>query len=809
RRRNKKSKRAPGEGVPAGQRPSRGGRSGGGGGGGRRQPDRGVDVRSILEKEAEGGQGSCEGALVSSNCATAANGSANGNSTNVRGLPRNRSCGTIAAAVADAHADLHVSDGGNDVYCGDDVTGSDSRVRNGREVASVSWRGELEYEEVAVWRRDRILGRWLRRLWMSHPSTRPTIQDCLFRHLHAHFWRTVLRIIVNQQALEPFTADREDSAAMAVAAVSYACSSGCRNSLIGAGNSGSCSPQPPSEATPLELIPLTGADALVFLYGGTAIKIFLHEVPAMRGLMCALELRVPQLLLPEAHVSGTGLSAAAVAVSRGCGCGDDPITERMATSRSFSRSLLPQLPQPLAWGTVAVALTRRRPLGEEEKEADLGGEEEEEKRGERRQGQLQQLLYVVQRELQGSCVLQELLDSELSQHHLIAIAWELGHLLGEIHASAAVKAAVAATTAPAAVAVASTAALRVEDWDQIVRERAVWHNRYHNIWVSGLGCVSSAPDDEDEGSGSGIGGGSGSGGGASGDGGGGGDAASSSPPGSSYADEGWRCNVPVASPWWPFVKHLRTRKRRLLRHLPGLSLPAWVKDQVPAYLPEDPAELLGFGAEVPSPASASAVVAAPPPLLLHGDVTAHNVIVAQPPPPQPHAANFTAAADGSADGCNSWHPQLSLVDFADSGHGDPLYELLPVIASCLCCDTKAAATFWACYCRHVDPSHVWPKRSLPVPPGADANRSVQDRLSLSYCAMCYCLLHEEAELLLQRLWRGHSTAVAARGGSENGATAEAAVALGGAKVGLLDSREAAGQKTLEGWAARLWGFLDE
>lgn len=32
------------------------------------------------------------------------------------------------------------------------------------------------------------------------------------------------------------------------------------------------------EPSPLELIPLMGADALVFLYGGTAIKIFMHEV---------------------------------------------------------------------------------------------------------------------------------------------------------------------------------------------------------------------------------------------------------------------------------------------------------------------------------------------------------------------------------------------------------------------------------------------------------------------------------------------------------------------------------------------------
>ncbi|GIL43690.1 hypothetical protein Vafri_1339, partial [Volvox africanus] len=142
----------------------------------------------------------------------------------------------------------------------------------------------------------------------------------------------------------------------------------------------------------------------------------------------------------------------------------------------------------------------------------------------------------------------------------------------------------AAATVPAGMMAAAAVPTRVEEWDEVVRERAVWHNRYQNIWVSALGCVSAAPDDEDEGSGSRSGSGSG------------GDAATSSSPRYSCAEGGSRCDVPVASPWWPFVQHLRTRKRRLLRDLPGLSLPAWAKDQLPAYLPEDPAELLGFGA---------------------------------------------------------------------------------------------------------------------------------------------------------------------------------------------------------------------
>ncbi|GIL43686.1 hypothetical protein Vafri_1339, partial [Volvox africanus] len=771
------------------------------------------DGRSLVES----GEGSCKRELAGSIgiSPAAANGHATAFSTKMKGLRRNHDCGTITDAIAFLHAELHGDGSGIAVYGVDGVTGSG--VRNGGEVESVFWCGEVEYEEVTVWRRDRILGRWLRRLWMSHPSTRPAIQDCLFRHLHAPFWRTVLMAIVNQQA-RLFGAGGGEDATAAVAAPNSTCTSGRRNGYVYEDRNRSCSPQPPPEPAPLELIPLMGADALVFLYGGTAIKVFIHEVPAMRGLMCALELRTPQLLLPQARVSATDTPADAAAVSAveaaslapAGGDVGDPTIAAVVTARTGSGPLLPLLPQPLAWGTVAVALTRRRFLrGEGEEDMQAGEKTERPAPG--LQGQLQQLLYIIQQELQGSCVLQELLDAELSPHHLIAVAEELGHLLGKLHATAAAKVAMAAATVPAGMMAAAAVPTRVEEWDEVVRERAVWHNRYQNIWVSALGCVSAAPDDEDEGSGSRSGSGSG------------GDAATSSSPRYSCAEGGSRCDVPVASPWWPFVQHLRTRKRRLLRDLPGLSLPAWAKDQLPAYLPEDPAELLGFGAAAELEAPASAVAAAPPLLLLHGDVTAHNVIVAQPPPPPPlHTADFMTAV-GSANECDSWNPQLSLVDFADSGHGDPLYELLPVLASCLRCDTKAAAAFWECYCRHVHPSHIWPKRLSPAPPGTNANGSIQNRLPLSYCAMCYCLLHEEAELLLQRVWQRHGPAASASSsssvaaavtgaalheGSASGGTAEVAAALGSGKVGLLDDQELAGQKTLERLAVRLWGFLD-
>ncbi|GIL64887.1 hypothetical protein Vafri_18688, partial [Volvox africanus] len=206
RRTIKQAKRAPGEGAPAGPLSSSmdssgscGGRWRTGGGGVHGDQDGSHEHgRSLVES----GEGSCKRELAGSIgiSPAAANGHATAFSTKMKGLRRNHNCGTIADAIAGLHAELHGDGSGIVVYGVDGVTGSGSGVRNGGEVESVFWCGEVEYEEVTVWRRDRILGRWLRRLWMSHPSTRPAIQDCLFRHLHAPFWRTVLMAIVNQQA---------------------------------------------------------------------------------------------------------------------------------------------------------------------------------------------------------------------------------------------------------------------------------------------------------------------------------------------------------------------------------------------------------------------------------------------------------------------------------------------------------------------------------------------------------------------------------------------------------------------------------
>ncbi|GLC36015.1 hypothetical protein PLESTB_000529500 [Pleodorina starrii] len=822
-----------------------------------------------------------------------------------------RSSGNVCgggAAAANGQLAARLDSGGHDGGGGEDI--SDGEVWAG---LGVLWPGELEYAEVAVWRRERILGRWLRRLWLSQPATRPVIQDCLFKHLHGGFWREVLRVIARQQSSRVgaggSAAATADGANGSVGVISMSDSSG-GGSGVGI-SSGGC--LQPLEPTALELIPLMGADAIVFLYGSTAIKIFAHEVPAMRGLMCALEARVPQLLLPRktaatnqpfAEAAAAAADGGAAAATRaGAAAASDLAVAAVPAAPAAAAAAaghLP-LPQPLAWGAVAAALTpRSRCQSRGEASGEDGQEEEGEPGPPPPQQQQQHLLYVVQQQLQGSLVLQELLDQDtdpergqeqgqalaLARHKLTAVAEALGDLLGAMHATAAADAAdAAAAAAPAPEAPLPAAAPQsVEEWDAVVRHRAVWHDRSHSIWVSELGCVSSAPDTDDDADDDEAVGASpapaaapaapamtaapaapamtaGGGAGASADPGAGANVAAaacgasrSGAAGAKGNASAWPCEVPLKSRWWPFVQHLRQRRRRLLRDLPGLSLPAWVKDQLPAYLPEDPAQLLGFrpaaagaAAEAAAEASGTSSVAAAcvaasdgpgvPPLLLHGDVTAHNVIISQqqqqqqqrpPSPPQgpgflgtvadDAALNAAAAAagaggataagssrgaggdaDGGSDGggggvAGCWRPQLSLVDFSDGGHGDPLYELLPVLGSCLRCDAAAAARFWDSYRAHVDPRAAWPRRRLQAPsapPPRDGDGT--EELQLSYCAMCYCLLHEEAELLLDRVWKATE---------EPAAAAAAATAATAAAVAVP-------QRTLAGLAVRLWGFLDE
>lgn len=100
--------------------------------------------------------------------------------------------------------------------------------------------------------------------------------------------------------------------------------------------------------------------------------------------------------------------------------------------------------------------------------------------------------------------------------------------------------------------------------------------------------------------------------------------------------------------WGPFVEFLRHRRAQALGELAAdCSLPPWLLPQLDAYLPHDPAVLLSHGLLGSG--------APQLPAWLHGDLTAANLL--QRPP-------------GHAGG------HAALVDFADAGHGDALYDLV-------------------------------------------------------------------------------------------------------------------------------------
>ncbi|PNH12473.1 hypothetical protein TSOC_000579 [Tetrabaena socialis] len=675
------------------------------------------------------------------------------------------------------------------------------------------WEGDLCPEELAVWRRQRGLGRWLRRLWEAQPSTRPAIEACLSKHLHGAFWRELLAAVAPRQEPHPAPA----AASAAAAGPDGPCGAG----RMGAGSEGPGVPC--GQSSGLGLLPLVGADAVVFLLGRVVVKVFTHELPAMRALMCALESHVPRVLLSFAAAATAAPPPPPALHPPGSGCDSPPAAADL---------LRTMLPQPVSEGPGSAA---------DREEAMREGTE-----GAAKSAEAVELLYVVERQLQGTHVLLEVWD-ELGPEQRLGVAEALGRVVGAMHSAAGAAAAAPRGAADDGTA-ASGAPLGVEGWRQLLRSRAVWHDREDHIWVSGLGAWSESgwkteavaplpatqqqeqqlhaplangaagaatlgtPVDAAA------------------------DATDSAP--AAPAQQGQpACDVPLASEWWPFVQHLRWRQAELLQGLQEAELPAWVKEQLPRYLPADPAQLLGFSPSASvqqarddesiaersdgPPIAVRSDGPAVPPLLLHGDVSATNIVLQHP----------TVAAAALADGhcavpaAGAVHVpsaaaaaalELRLVDFSDAGHGDPLLELVPVMVSCLGCSRPAMERFWAAYRSSADPRRLWPRRGRQrigsVGAGAlgaggvcgaeaeaagvmEGGRGAlsRDAPALSYCAMCYCLLHEEAEVMMQRAWP-----------AEDGAGAGAGKAVAGSTPGAVQR-----PWTLEKLATALWGFLDE
>lgn len=417
---------------------------------------------------------------------------------------------------------------------------------------------------------------------------------------------------------------------------------------------------------------------------------------------------------------------------------------------------------------------------------------------------------------QGSYVLSDLWE-ELSPEQRLAASEALGDLVGRLHAAAAAAPPLPTRSSSEAAGGRPTRGsvprgVSPSDWGQLLAGRAFWHDREGRVWVQGEGCVCSMDErghkDGDQQGQTGLGEGP-DGGGAEQEGQGAGGAAG---PG-------------VGDAWWPFVACLRRQRADLAakRHeMQEASLPRWMYGSLEQYLPEDPAVLLGYGSAGAGHGAAAMLQEAREPvgdgkggcgpgvapLLLHGDVTSNNIVFAQAGVGSSSSATGAVGAESggpahagpahASDDGGTQHmghgaccgddalppvvhgtapPQLHIVDFSDAGYGDPLYDLVPVMGSCLQCHAPCMQRFWSSYRRHVDVRRLWP--------------SYRSGAKLSYVAMCYSLLHDEAEVLLGR-W-----------GQREEERKRAVVA----REGLAAA--AGGIRTLEELGAELWGFLDE
>jgi hypothetical protein len=75
---------------------------------------------------------------------------------------------------------------------------------------------------------------------------------------------------------------------------------------------------------------------------------------------------------------------------------------------------------------------------------------------------------------------------------------------------------------------------------------------------------------------------------------------------------------------------------------------------------------------------------------------------------QGEATSSAAAAAAATLACDQL--QVALIDFADCGHGDPLYDFVAVFTSALNCDMTLFKACFRSYCESVDIAALWPHR---------------------------------------------------------------------------------------------------
>ncbi|KAG1656500.1 hypothetical protein FOA52_012500 [Chlamydomonas sp. UWO 241] len=663
-----------------------------------------------------------------------------------------------------------------------------------------------------AWRRDRHLGPFARALWAREPRLRCDIAACM----DAFMGRQALRALVDAVVSAAAAADVDVGI----------------DEPRGDDESGGCG---------LDSLPIAGASSLVFLRGGLCIKFVTEEVRHLRPLMGALEAAVP-LLLRRAWDgdadSGAGAHAALpellafgmASVCVGASAGSHG-TQQQAATLHLPFVVSRRLP------AAAESLRQRLPAPPPRLDADDAAPGQAEAAGQ--------------------------VPSE--------VAAQLGTLMARLHLAGRR----AALQRPACSSRAAAGAHKQQQqqpgslhaWVHALMNAPqhsgdsspladlwVWHDRHGGIWasrsdgthVAGRASMEealrpAAPSDPGQ------------------------PAAGAAPATTAEAQapgaqaHGQQQGRPALVPdaglgrWSPFVRAMRLRAADAPDDLE--DLPPHLLAQLDAYLPADAAQLLGFelpddvgapagssGAQAPSERGASEPLAAAEgaaagaaaaagaragatggprcgPWLLHGDVTSGNVMQLLPPgaPAQGASAASRGGSPAVAPLPLPLPPSLSLLDFADAGHGDPLFDLVVMCASCLSLEPAACAAAWEAYAGVLDVAALWPHAAsrfgsqspvpppvATLPPGEDATTAAVvvsggtaasssgghesgvgggahggHTRRLSYVAMVYLLLHEEECMVLERELRK--------------------------RPGLSDAARHGGLPALQ---AALWGFLD-
>lgn len=180
--------------------------------------------------------------------------------------------------------------------------------------------------------------------------------------------------------------------------------------------------------------------------------------------------------------------------------------------------------------------------------------------------------------------------------------------------------------------------------------------------------------------------------------------------------------LPASSAWYPFVSFLAQRRKELRENMMELAKESQAAAITPLithameYVPQDVASLVGLGQQASTSAASSgasgSAPSAPPagndlpqqasqrsPLLLHADINANNLLLWWEPAPATDAPGSSAAAtlleqdrqgqvqqQRAAEVAAEVHglvPRLQVIDFGDAGYGDPLYDFVAVMGSCL------------------------------------------------------------------------------------------------------------------------------